>query len=85
MLVTLVISYMTRYNTSNAYSHTDLLQDRWRGEKLMKYFFVFLTIVAIWAAIIIIALGVYPDAGLELFLTGQFLTLVLVYVGYQRR
>lgn len=51
----------------------------------MKYFFVFLTIVAIWMAIVLVAVGVYPAQGLVLFLTGHFLTIGLVWIGYQRR
>jgi hypothetical protein len=48
----------------------------------MRYFFVFLAIAAIWAAVLLIALTVQTGSVPNLYLAAQTLTVTLFYIGF---
>ncbi len=51
----------------------------------MRYFFVFLSIAAIWGALLMIAAFIPTARGIGLYVTGQVLTIFLFLIGFYKK
>lgn len=51
----------------------------------MRYFFIFVTIIVVWAAIAALAALVPSSRSLNLFASAELLTIVLYYIGFYRK
>jgi len=61
---------------------------RYNGQKrarVIKYSFVFLSILVIWVAVLIIAGAVSSDQVRQLYLAAQALTVILFFIGFYRQ